>query len=610
MVSRRNYFSIVIMMAVLFFMFQFSQVIKESGNTYDVNEFVAEEGTLPSGADRWEPVTALSQLENRDYILFFGKEDEMVSVISQWCTYTKRNLMLAESVGGYQITQGKLPEMILVDSNVVNWSSEIAQVESLTKWGVPIVFCNLPEASVIVESDTLQQILGIEEVRSQATEVRGIRLFEGFLLGGEAVYEAKTEEENEYQDLNLTVPWYLPASGTKTYMVGIMNEAEVEREYFPSLIWRNSYEGTKIFAVEGDYMSTLSGLGILNAFVYELEAYQVYPIINSQVTMITNFPGFASENADKIMSLYSRSPKMVFRDIMWPSISAMTKTNDLKLTCFFGAQYDYQDGYEPVGDEVTFYLQQLKEVSSEAGISLNYKEGVTFQDVLKRDTEFYQSLESQYHYQAVFVEEKDLEAVEAAVGKSGLLKETRTLGCEWSHERPLVSYLTDEVTLQHTVGNAEIYSYSNHLEARSIQSALGYSNVLLNLQDALWPQDKEDQWENLYDEMSSNVKTYWSGDNGYEQTTLSESDQRVRTFLNLDYEESRNDNTLILEVRNSNQDSWFILRTHQEIISEIKGGEYQEVEEDVYLIHVQEPIVKIVLEPIKSFNRKQSQSVR
>ena len=37
MVSKRNFFSIVIMMFVLLFLFQFSMVLRDRQNTYDVN---------------------------------------------------------------------------------------------------------------------------------------------------------------------------------------------------------------------------------------------------------------------------------------------------------------------------------------------------------------------------------------------------------------------------------------------------------------------------------------------------------------------------------------------------------------------------------------------
>ena len=51
MVSRRNFISICIMMAVLLFMLQFSQVIKENGSDYSVNEYMETE--VPSGDKRW-----------------------------------------------------------------------------------------------------------------------------------------------------------------------------------------------------------------------------------------------------------------------------------------------------------------------------------------------------------------------------------------------------------------------------------------------------------------------------------------------------------------------------------------------------------------------------
>ena len=43
MVSLRNFFSIMLMMAVILFMFQFSQIIKEHESNYDVNPYMSAE---------------------------------------------------------------------------------------------------------------------------------------------------------------------------------------------------------------------------------------------------------------------------------------------------------------------------------------------------------------------------------------------------------------------------------------------------------------------------------------------------------------------------------------------------------------------------------------
>ena len=42
MVSKRKFFSIATMMFVLFFLFQFSMVLRDSKNTYDINSSLTE----------------------------------------------------------------------------------------------------------------------------------------------------------------------------------------------------------------------------------------------------------------------------------------------------------------------------------------------------------------------------------------------------------------------------------------------------------------------------------------------------------------------------------------------------------------------------------------
>ena len=43
----------------------------------------------------------------------------------------------------------------------------------------------------------------------------GIHLFEGFLLGGEVIYQAKDEEEEKNQDMDLKIPWYVRGRAQK-----------------------------------------------------------------------------------------------------------------------------------------------------------------------------------------------------------------------------------------------------------------------------------------------------------------------------------------------------------------------------------------------------------
>ena len=53
MVSKRKFFSIATMMFVLFFLFQFSMVLRDSMNAYDVNSHLTEKKA--DGENQWTP---------------------------------------------------------------------------------------------------------------------------------------------------------------------------------------------------------------------------------------------------------------------------------------------------------------------------------------------------------------------------------------------------------------------------------------------------------------------------------------------------------------------------------------------------------------------------
>lgn len=591
MISRSNYFRMVILMAVLCAIFFFTMYAREKGTVYDINMFVVEEEKLPSGKDRWQPTG------EEEVVLFFGgKNEALENTVKQWCTYTRRNLLIKGQIGEYSAKEDGVPDYVFLDAQNLELGKNAKDILTLTELGVPIIFCSIPEVSEILYSPNLKKILGIEEVRDGAVNVSGIRLFEGFFLNGAAEYEAKTEEEKERQDFNLTVPWYITGSGTKVYMAGIL-ENKAEENTSPCLLWRNTYEDIKVFAVCGDYMSSLSGLGILNAFIYELNSYDLYPVVNAQNVIINNFPNLSSENAEKLRKIYSREPKMVYQGILWPNISAMAKTGDLNLTCMVKPQYDYTDSYEPKAEEMQFYLQQFRGIFAEAGRSLKHDASTGFTGMLEKDNEFFESLNSRYRYQAVFAEREELTELRNEVKAGGKLEEVVTVSTEYKPGDELLAYLTDDVTVQRLTGNAAEHTFRDDFELRSVQTALLYSNVVMDVYDAVWPETEEDEWQLLYDRMSRNIYTYWKN-KGLEKTTLSQSDYRIRVFLNLDYTHKREDNRITLSVENTSEEAWFVLRTHDEKITEIHGGEYKKLEKNAYLITVKEAVVEIEVEPL------------
>lgn len=593
MVSKRKFFSIAIMMFVLFFLFQFSMVVRDKKNVYDINSSLTEKKA--DGKNQWTPSD--SEAGEDISVVFVGNEaGDMGIAVKRWCTYAKREFISCEAVSRYSVDDENLPEMMILESEKYADGDNLTTLETLEKKGVIIVFGCLENVKNIQNNQELMKFLGIQKIVTDKTHLTGVKLFEGLLLGGEITYiTPEDKEEKQRQDLELDVPWYQVGSGTKTYMVGLFDEKKgknIENEDLPTLIWRNGIDYGSVFAVVGDYMKDSTALGLLDGMRAEAMQYIIYPVVNAQNLSMVNFPVFADENNDEMLKLYSQSATGIARDIMWPSLISIVQKSDMKMTCFIQPQADYTDDVEPQSGMLEFYLKQMKEQKSEAGISLEYQKLDKAEDKVIKDTNFFENEKIDYRFGAAFAKEKDLKGILKDTD-SGLLGDVGTLVCDYTENQPVVSYYSDSVTLQTVTSDGMNYAYSDDIRMRSIQTALGYTNVMLDMYDIFWPERSTDRWEVMQKRFSSNLLTYWKNFECFGSTTLSESNARIRTFLNLAYSQSREDNTITL--RTSEPGSWFILRTHGEEIEEIDGGSQTEIEDGAYLICTEDTTVKIQL---------------
>ena len=264
MISRRNFFTMTILMSVIFFLCMFLNNMKDFSNDYKENAFAT--GTaedypskvniyVPDGQRKEQKTTDETAGEtageapisvSRNRVACIGEEGGMpAKVVREWASYTKRDF------AGYQTlascdhgeTGKELLEMLVIDSAYVDWENETETdfLLGCIKGGTHLVFATLPDVSVIRDCRQVRELLGIREVVQEETAVSGIHLYEGFLLGGEMVYQAEEKEERKWQDMELTFPWYQLTSGTKVYMKGISKEEEADPEEDPVVIWRKSF---------------------------------------------------------------------------------------------------------------------------------------------------------------------------------------------------------------------------------------------------------------------------------------------------------------------------------------------------------------------------------
>ena len=129
MISRRNYIVISIMFLILFFMFQFSVVMKERLNDYTTNKYEAAIHTGLTEKNVYTLVTAETAKElpaDRNYAVYIGdvSQDAVGQVVTWWCTYAKRGLINSSSLEEYSVLETHLPEAVIVEGSTLNLETD------------------------------------------------------------------------------------------------------------------------------------------------------------------------------------------------------------------------------------------------------------------------------------------------------------------------------------------------------------------------------------------------------------------------------------------------------------------------------------------------------
>ena len=597
MISRRNYLSIASIMLVVLFMFQFTNVTLEMWNDYESNENAVDISTLTGRSSVFTAENGTSFNANRPIAVYIGGENAISQMTASWASYSKRDFTASAHL--VDLSMGsRPPELIVLDGAAMSWDAGTVQtLQNYAARGTHLVFASLPDPAVIQRSLELRELLGIYEVRARRTKVQGIHLYDGFLLGGECIYQVKEQKDEARQDMELEMPWYILDAGTKAYMKGIPAGDERIEDY-PAVIWRRSLENAYVFAVNGSYMEDATGLGILSAMMSETTSCTVYPVVNAQNMVLANYPGLASENDAALTRYYSYSMRGLYQDVLWPDLPAVYHRGNLGLSCMMSMQFDYDDSHNPNQGQFVYYMKLINELDAEPGLSLYSVSDTPVTERLTADFDFMRQAQLEYKFTSLYgggLEEQDLSD---ALGW-GDLENVRTVVFPYDGGSDIVGYQSEQVTRQTAITDGFAHTYRSDLRMRSVETALAYTSVLADAARVVYPDSKNDTWDVLSQRLTTDVPGSWEGFKAFDAATVSQCDGRIRDFLALDYTYSREGDRVSIRHTGSNT-AWFLLRVPGETVESVEGGSVRKAEDGVYLLEAAEDHVEVVLRPALS----------
>ena len=606
MVSRRNFAAITMIMAIVLFLFQGLNMAKEKLNHYETNTYVKNEEELPdkSGAFGEENTSGEINTEgSKGLIVYLGEsaDTSVGAVVTEWCRYMKYESAVYSSVAKYEKAMEKekaeKPEMLIVNSESIDWTTlkDIVELQKCAENGINIVFANLPDVSVMKKNQNLRELLGIQDITADEVTVKGLDLYADLMLGGENIYKAEKKEEKKMEDLALTFPWFKLGDGTKAYMKGIPKDSTLKVQEHPVLIWRKSMGNSYVFAVNGDYMEDEAGLGILTGMLYETRDYLIYPVVNAQNLIIADFPGLAEENTDTMQKIYGNTASAVNRDIVWPSIASSYEKNHLGLTCMLAPKLDYENAAEPDGTMLNYYVKLINEEKGETGLSGTCESDTEITQKLKEDQTFMKKNLGTFAFSSFYSGDRTEDEVNKAL-QQPILEQVRTVVKDQDTKGDIIGYQNETITNQKVITEeSDQFTYRSWMKVKSVESALGYTSVLLDLDNVIYPKTEDDRWEKIVKDFSAKLATYWQPFSGFDGTTVSDCDSRIRTFLNSCYEDERKDNTITLKTTGTGETAYYVLRTHNETVTKVTGGTAEKLEDSAWLIRAEKSEVTITL---------------
>ena len=594
MISKKNFFTISVMMVVVFFLFMVTGGAKLALSNYEKNEYSPNNMTV-------EDTSADEENNSKGILWYLGDDGDILLHLKEYAYYNK-NTVVEISHGGIQPEDEEThPSMLVIDGASLTEDDVDFLMDSEASL-ITMVFASVPSNEFLKEHTDVANLMGIRAIQSESTALLGMHLYEGFLLGGEKIYELGEDDPQYYQDLNLRVPWYILESATKVYMSGYLNKTykDADISYTPPIIWRNNLPDSYVYVINSDFMEDISALGIYTAIMTSLDEITAYAVINSQNMVLYNYPTFANENEDKIKELYSRDTINYLETLVWPMVTSVSSANKLKPSFMISAKLDYSSSANPQEKALNYLMELVRECHGEAGLSLKAYSDISSLEKIAYDLNFFGKELEKYDFYSCYIGDLSYEEAKEAL-QEDTLEKIAVLLADPDKGNYLIETADNNVILAPTT-SSQYYSFRKDFTLKSVETALGYSMAAQNMGTCVYPQTKEAHLQNFSEDYSGTMNTLYEAFSEFDATTVTEAGNRVKNYLNLDYEVSVSleKDRVTITTNTYGDGQYFILKTPNMEIASISEGEYKELEDGVYLLSLKSSQTTIDLQEEKN----------
>lgn len=507
-------------------------------------------------------------------ILTGGDKNDSIKIIEG--SLEKARIDYITKVMFEDITDNELQsaDIIIINGNKLDIIGNVDSLFNYLKKGKHIIFTNIPDVDYIRTSE-LKKIMGIKNLTESQLH-KGVKFLPGFMLGGLL----------EFPKLSFVVPKAELLSTTKTYVTDLDGS---------SMIWRNIYNGSHIFVVNGSFIETNAGYGVMSAILAQIYSDYIYPVVNAKVLTYTRLPYLNYENNSILMKIYNRNAMQLQQDILIPDILSINKSRKLIPSGFvYFNKAEYINGLNNYNKRhLNSYKKDIYRLGGEVGM--------VYSGDLEKDLDLYHQFFNGENFESILLNEKNLEDIIELTNDEEFNIINSVIG-PWIVDEKSFGFINKNVvyipfTIE-GIANTDL----EKLEFYSGVTAFGAIIQNFDFEQIIYPIEEKDHWINVWREHVKYIDSYREKFEMIESKNITETAHSVKKFVVNDPLIKHSNNKIEIIFDQWYGESSYILRTNKDVES-IIGGTITIIEDGAYLVIAKNKKIEIILREIGRYGR-------
>lgn len=557
---------------VVLFLFQLlGMSINLYGNRYEMNSY-AMEAAARSGFLQPEGNVAVYSA-----VPLYAVEDA--------CRYLDVNVTYYDS-----LTDEALEAELIVVGKDVN-AGEAQKLLERCNSGARILFSGVQTLRRQEDNPALWQLLGVLNVVSSNRLTKSLRLYDGFLLGGQVTYT----------DVQQYFPYYQLRAGCRVYGAALLGDPEEADVESVPVMWRVGTGSGFAFVINMDVLTLHAGAGVFSAACAQFMDEMIYPVVNAQALLLNNFPIMAEENSAQLYAYYYQSCNSLFINRLLPETTAALNTFNYPMACTFSGCIDPTAVTD--ADRLWHYMPQYIRLiigrQGEMGISAYSSQPGTHAKKLTDDLERHAQSAGSYSLTVLSQDNMPARELEPLLETEPLLSDIQTVVASQTEDTAAYRYINDRVVQLPVTATLNQYRYQgmSDLYFRSMQTCTLSSLMKADFAQVLYPQSADDDWVRISNRWSSGIRAAITPFDSLEKLNVTQSARRARTFLNLAWQVSTQEDAITLNVTSAEFPAYFLYRSGGRCIDSAQGASFTQVETGVYLLSIRQENVTLHTRP-------------